>query len=244
RHERTFRGTALPTTVPNVMGVCGKAPVLVQNSWPRAEPAHGRGDGPSPGQVEVREKRKTMRVLVSSAGTRGDVQPVLALALEVRELGGEVRLCVPPNFLDWAGGFGFDVRPMGVVMRPSRSGTASSAPVTPLTAEQLRQTRERMPDLIADQFDTLGAAAQGCDVVLGANAHQYAARSIAELNDIPYVNALYAPIALPSPDHAPPPAAGQIWEPGRCADNEQRWNDNAKAWNDRALERINHNRIR
>ncbi len=185
-----------------------------------------------------------MRVLVSSAGTRGDVQPVLALALEVRKLGHQVRLCVPPNFLDWVGGFGIDVTPMGVVMRHPRSGTASSAPVTPPTAEQLRQMRERMPDLITDQFDTVGAAAKGCDVVLGANAHQYAARSIAELNDIPYVNALYAPIALPSPDHAPPPAAGQIWEPGQSADNEQRWNDNAKAWNDRALERINHNRIR
>jgi Glycosyltransferase family 28 N-terminal domain len=45
----------------------------------------------------MREKRKTMRVLVSSAGTRGDAQPVLALALEVRKLGHEVRLCVPPK---------------------------------------------------------------------------------------------------------------------------------------------------
>jgi vancomycin aglycone glucosyltransferase len=185
-----------------------------------------------------------MRVLVSSAGTRGDVQPVLALALELRKLGVEVRLCVPPNFLDWVGGFGFDVRPMGVVMRHPRSGTASSAPVRSPTAEQLPQMREQMPDLITDQFDTLGAAAKGCDVVLGANAHQYAARSIAELHDIPYLNALYAPIALPSPDHAPPPAAGQIWEPGPSADHEQRWNDHAKAWNDRALERINHNRRR
>ncbi|MGH3912783.1 MAG: hypothetical protein ACRDTC_05145 [Pseudonocardiaceae bacterium] len=81
-------------------------------------------------------------------------------------------------------------------------------------------------------------------MVLGANAHQYAARSIAELNGIPYVNALYTPVALPSPEHPPPPAPGQTWEPGRCADHEQRWNDNAQAWNDRALERINHNRRR
>ena len=105
------------------------------------------------------------------------------------------------------------------------------------------RVRKRMPDLITDQFDTVGAAAKGCDVILGANAHQYAARSIAELNGIGYVNALYAPIALSSPEHAPPPAAGQIWEPGRTG-NDQRWSDNARAWNDRALERINHNRIR
>jgi vancomycin aglycone glucosyltransferase len=192
----------------------------------------------------MREKEKTMRLLVSSAGTRGDVQPVLALALEIRRLGHEVRLCVPPNFLDWIGGLGFEVTPMGVEMRHPRSGTASSAPVTPPTAEQLRQMRERMPDLITDQFDRVGAAAKGCDMILGANAHQYAARSIAELNGIRYVNAVYAPITLPSPEHAPPPAAGQIWEPGRPTDNEQRWSDNARAWNDRALARVNQNRVR
>ena len=49
-----------------------------------------------------------MRVLISSVGTRGDVQPVVALALAVRELGHDVRLCVPPNFIDWVAGLGFD----------------------------------------------------------------------------------------------------------------------------------------
>lgn len=43
-----------PTILPNALGACGKAPVLVQNSWPRAEPAHGRRDGPHPRQAEVR----------------------------------------------------------------------------------------------------------------------------------------------------------------------------------------------
>jgi vancomycin aglycone glucosyltransferase len=186
--------------------------------------------------------RKTMRVLVSSAGTRGDVQPVVALALEIRKLGHEVRICVPPNFVDWFGEFGLDVTPMGMEMRHPRPRANSNAPATPPPAEQLRQMRAQMPDLITDQFNTVGAAVKGCDVILGANAHQYAARSIAELNGIRYVNAVYAPVALPSPDHAPPPAAGHTWEPGLSLNNEQLWVNNAKAWNDRALERINHNR--
>ena len=45
------------------------------------------------------ESGESMRVLLSSVGTRGDVQPVLSLALEVRRLGHEVRLCIPPNFV-------------------------------------------------------------------------------------------------------------------------------------------------
>src|SRR4051812_26941327 len=122
-----------------------------------------------------------MRVLLSVVGTRGDVQPVFALALEVRALGHEVRLCVPPNFIEWAQGLGFAATPVGIEMRAPRAGVAP----------------QPVPDLITDQFDTVGAAAEGCDFILGANAHQYAARSIAELRGIPYVNAVYAPTALP-----------------------------------------------
>jgi vancomycin aglycone glucosyltransferase len=172
------------------------------------------------------------------------VQPIAALASRVRELGHEVRLCVPPNFVEWVRGFGFEAVSVGVEMR--HPGTRSgSGPATSLTAEQLRRMRETMPDLITDQFDTVGAAAEGCDAILGANAHQYAARSIAELRGIPYVTALYAPVAIPSPEHAPPPAPGETWAPGGdAATNAQRWADNVRAWNDRALERVNRNRSR
>ena len=42
-----------------------------------------------------------MRVLLSTIGSRGDVQPLVALASQLRALGQEVRLCVPPDFRDW-----------------------------------------------------------------------------------------------------------------------------------------------
>jgi len=90
-----------------------------------------------------------MRVLLSVVGTRGDVQPVIALALEVRKLGHEVRLCVPPNFIEWAQGLGFAATPVGIEMRAPRPGAAA----------------QPIPDLIADQFDVVGAAAEGCDII-------------------------------------------------------------------------------
>jgi vancomycin aglycone glucosyltransferase len=182
-----------------------------------------------------------MRVLVSAVGTRGDVQPAVALALEVRGLGHDVRLCVSPNFVEWVAGLGFESTPVGVEMRHRESATSRTAVPT---QEELRRMRETMPDLITDQFDAVGSAAEGSDVLVGAGGHQYAARSIAEVHGVPYVNAVYAPVALPSPDHAPPPAPGQVWELGQPAANQQRWSDNAKAWNDRSLERINTNRVR
>src|SRR5882724_6444087 len=120
-----------------------------------------------------------MRVLLSTVGTRGDVQP--ALALEVRALGHEVRVAVPPNFQDWFAGHGFEATPVGIEMRATKPGAAASPPPTP---EQLRQLGATAADLITDQFDSIGTAAKGCDLVLGAGTHQYAARSIAEVNGV------------------------------------------------------------
>jgi len=39
-----------------------------------------------------------MRILLSTIGSRGDVQPLVALALQLQSLGQEVRVCVPPDF--------------------------------------------------------------------------------------------------------------------------------------------------
>jgi hypothetical protein len=36
-----------------------------------------------------------MRVLLSTYGSRGDVDPMVGLALRLRALGGEVRVCAP-----------------------------------------------------------------------------------------------------------------------------------------------------
>jgi vancomycin aglycone glucosyltransferase len=182
-----------------------------------------------------------MRALLAAVGTRGDVQPALALALELRTLGHAVRLCISPNFVDWARSLGLEAVPMGVEMRlpANKSGTLPK-----LTAEELRRLRESMPDLITDQFQTIGAAVDGCDVIVGANAHQYAAPSIAEHAGIGCVTAVYAPVALPSPDLAPPPIPGQAIGTASPTTIDEQWRNTATAWNERALERINHNRGR
>ena len=81
-----------------------------------------------------------MRALLTAVGTRGDVQPALALALELRRLGHFVRLCISPNFVEWARRLGFEAVPMGVEMRMPRS---TSGAVPALTPEELRRLREQ-----------------------------------------------------------------------------------------------------
>jgi vancomycin aglycone glucosyltransferase len=187
-----------------------------------------------------RTQEQGMRALLVAVGTRGDVQPALALALELRRLGHDARLCISPNFVDWAKSLGLEAVRMGVEMRMPRR---TSAAMPKLTPEELRRLRESMPDLITDQFETIGAAAEGCNVIVGANAHQYAAPSIAERAGIGCVTAVYAPVALPSPE-LEPSAPGQPLQAAASTSIEERWRDTARTWNERALERINHNRNR
>jgi vancomycin aglycone glucosyltransferase len=69
--------------------------------------------------------------------------------------------------------------------------------------------REQMKATVDGQFATLSETAADCDVIVGCNQLQVAARSAAELRGIRYVFADFSPIALPSPHHAPPPMSAR-----------------------------------
>ena len=169
-----------------------------------------------------------MRVLFSTIGSRGDVQPLVALAVELKALGQEVRLCVPPDFRDWTQGLGPPVTSIGPELRST--ATPKAAPTAPISPEVRRQMIE---GTVAAQFDTITAAAQGCDLIVGATALQVAAPSVAERMGIPYVFAAYCPAVLPSPRHAPPVLGvlGDTPAPA-MADYSELWAADARRWND------------
>ena len=168
-----------------------------------------------------------MRVLLSTIGSRGDVQPLVALALELKALGQDVRLCVPPDFRDWIEGLGMPVTPIGPEVRSTGKANPSAEPPS---AEQRRQMME---GTVAAQFETISAAAHGCDVIVGATAIQIAAPSIAERMGIPYAFAAYCPAVLPSPHHAPPVLRSRGDTPApKASDYRDLWVADARRWND------------
>jgi vancomycin aglycone glucosyltransferase len=166
-----------------------------------------------------------MRVLLSTIGSRGDVQPLVALGLQLKALGQEVCLCVPPDFRAWIESLGMPVTPIGPEVR--LTGKANPM-VTPRTPEQIRQMME---GTVAAQFETIAVAAQDCDVIVGATALQIAAPSVAERMSLPYVFAAYCPAVLPSPHHAPPvlPMLGD--RPVTMMDYSELWEKDAQRWN-------------
>lgn len=177
-----------------------------------------------------------MRVLLSTIGSRGDVQPLVALASEFRALGEEVRVCVPPDFRDWIEGLGIPVVPIGPELRQTAS------PRVPWVRPTPEQRRQMLEGTVATQFATIPAAAHGCDVIVGGGALQIAARSIAEQMGIPYVYASYCPITLSSPHHAPPPLMGEPARTQETADNRTLWVEDAQRWNDNVGAAVNSHR--
>ena len=172
-----------------------------------------------------------MRVMLSTIGSRGDVQPLVALASHLKALGQDVRVCVPPDFREWIESLEIPVTAIGPEVRKF---AASRPPATQAKTQPTLEQRQQMAEAtVATQFETVAAAAQGCDIIVAATALQVAARSVAEKMRIPYVFAAYSPTVLPSPHHPPPPLPplpGQT--PPPTNDNRELWARDAARFND------------
>jgi vancomycin aglycone glucosyltransferase len=148
-----------------------------------------------------------MRVLLSTYGGRGDVEPLVGLAVGLQMLGAEALVCAPPDCADRLAEAGVPHVPVGRSVRQLMHGPrpASVADVPTVAAE-----------VIAAQFGQLAPAAQGCDalVATGLFPATAGAQSVAEKLGIRYVYAAYCPIFLPSPYYSPHPAPGRPFPPG------------------------------
>ncbi|GAA1311581.1 glycosyltransferase [Pseudonocardia xinjiangensis] len=174
-----------------------------------------------------------MRVLLSTYGSRGDVEPLVALALRLRELGAEVRVCAPPDFAERLAGVGVPMVPVG----PSASALTAAAP-PPSGLPQ------RAAGLIAGQFDAVTGAAEGCDamVVTGMMPAAAGALSVAEKLGIRSVSVTFQQLTLPSP-HRPPLAYPGRPFPPEVTDNRVLWELDARSINALFGEALNTNRV-
>jgi vancomycin aglycone glucosyltransferase len=178
-----------------------------------------RRPSPPPAENEGSE----MRVLLSTYGSRGDVQPLVALAVQLQALGAEVRLCLPPDEE-----FAQLTARAGVVLVPAFASVREW-----LKANMSKRTPGDITRLAAEmmvaQFEALSVAAEGCDAVLatGIFPSMAAAQAVAETRGFPYVCATYCPLWLPSPHHRPHEFPGRPHPPG-VSDNRVLWDYNAQ----------------
>jgi vancomycin aglycone glucosyltransferase len=137
-----------------------------------------------------------MRVLLAPHGTRGDVQPMLALAVALRARGHVVRFSVPDGFLAWLDACGFEALSNGVDIEAEMHEPDARL-------DSVRWMLGRLIEQTARMFAPIARASEGVDLVAGAGA-QLVTSSIAEWRGVPHVMFAFCPCAMPT-SAAPPP---------------------------------------
>jgi vancomycin aglycone glucosyltransferase len=164
-----------------------------------------------------------MRVLLSTYGSRGDVEPLAGLAAALRALGAEVGVCAPPDeeFARRLAGIGVPLVPVG----PSARALTAAAPPP-------SSVPRRAAELIAAQFDVVTEAAEGCDVLVATGMLPAAAGalSVAERLSIPSVSVTFQQLTLPSPYRRPLAYPGRPLPP-EVTDNRVLWDLDAQSIN-------------
>lgn len=139
-----------------------------------------------------------MKIILATSGSRGDVQPMLALALALQTAGHEVLLLAPPENADWVEGYSCPFRPFGTNFEAFLD-EMKDAHTFKAAIIFLRFMRRELEI----QFSQLPAIIQKADLILAASLC-VAAPTFAELRGIPYRFIAFCPQLLPSRYHPTP----------------------------------------
>lgn len=160
-----------------------------------------------------------MRVLLTTYGSRGDTEPMAALAVALQAQGAEAVVCAPPDqeFIDLLARAGVPFAPAFMGVRDWISVAGKPPMDLPKRASQMAFA----------QLGAINRATQGCDLIVGTGLMPscIASQALAEQKGIPYAQAIFCPLLLPSDHHAPFAYPGHPLPP-EVTDNRALWSHN------------------
>ena len=142
-----------------------------------------------------------MRVYILTIGTRGDVQPYIALGLGLKSVGHEVTIATLKEFDDLVTGYGLQFAPLRgdflKVAQAAETGSTSKKRWNPF--QLIRQYIEMAKDTLADEWES----AQHADVLI-YNPAIFGGYDIAEKLGVPAFAASPAPMYSPTKEFPSP----------------------------------------
>lgn len=141
-----------------------------------------------------------IKFTLAAAGSRGDVQPMFALARTLTARGHQVHVATSPNFAAWAAQLGLAFSPIG---RDTQAWLAANPAA--MSGDPLRLMRAMQGffhDELPGQFDGLLEAAKG-SAAIACGGLALSAPSVAEHLGIPVLGIAYSPCVIPGRDHPP-----------------------------------------
>jgi len=136
-----------------------------------------------------------VKVAIAVHGTRGDIEPAGAVALELLRRGHQVNLAVPPNLLEFAASAGLPAAvSYGVDSHQQLDADLFRDLHTvrnPVTV--LRESQEYIAQGYPEMSETLAELAADADLILTGTTYQDVAGNVAEYHDIPLAALHYFP---------------------------------------------------
>ncbi len=145
---------------------------------------------------------RSLRVVLATVGSRGDVQPMLAIAQALREHGHVPVLAAPPNYEAWVRKLGFEFAALGVDIQEMLAQNQRL-----MTGNPLRMMRELVRYFRAQpalQMQQLERICEGADALLYGGLALFVAPSVCERRGLPGFAVLFTTCLLPSGEHPPP----------------------------------------
>jgi UDP:flavonoid glycosyltransferase YjiC (YdhE family) len=142
-----------------------------------------------------------MRFVLSSYGSRGDVEPSVVVGRELARRGHDVRMAVPPNLVGFAEAAGLEAVACGldsrtvVEMQRNYWTCYFGSPWRVGELKRLgRQTEEFAARCWAQMTTTLASLAEGADLLTAGLIFEQPAVNVAELYDIPLATLHFFPV--------------------------------------------------
>jgi UDP:flavonoid glycosyltransferase YjiC (YdhE family) len=136
-----------------------------------------------------------MKIILATSGSRGDVQPMIALCLSLKQHGHDLLLVGPPEKKDWASRLGCPYHGLGADVTAFLD-TIKNPVSIPAAVKFINYVRNE----IHHQFKELPGLVDGADLLVGSSL-MFALSTIAESKKIPYRYIVFTPQLFPSVHH-------------------------------------------
>lgn len=135
-----------------------------------------------------------MRIALLALGTRGDVQPMIALSKGLQSVGHEVVLIAGSNFADWVASHGLAFRPsidMEALMNSEKA--LSWTENSDNQIKQIAMMRELMNEYGESIYAPLPESIGSADLIISGFVTETFVQAISEKTAVPYINVLLQP---------------------------------------------------
>jgi UDP:flavonoid glycosyltransferase YjiC (YdhE family) len=137
-----------------------------------------------------------MKFVLAAYGSRGDVEPCVAVGRELLRRGHEVRSAVPPNMLGFVESAGLAAVAYGPDTREQMQGAMDFIGGVGNLISALPQLVERVTRVWAEKSATLASLASGTDLLIAGMNEQGLAANIAEYHGIPLAAVHFFPMGI------------------------------------------------